>query len=76
MTMKKLITLIFFILLIPFTTKAQLSVMDREYFPDNYIGLIGGIGLTSYNGTLSFLSNQFNCEPYNFNSNGEYQVNV
>ena len=74
MTMKKLILL--FILLVPITTKAQISVMFREYSPDNldnFIGLTGGIGLVSYTGTFSFFS-KVDCEPYNFSAGT--QVNV
>ena len=73
MIMKKIILL--FIFLVPITAKAQLSVMDREYSMD-FIGLTGGIGLVSYNGTLSFFSDQVDCEPYNFSANSGSQANV
>ena len=71
-TMKKVIILLSFILLLPFTAKSQVSVMDDVELPDRFIGLTGGVGLVSYTGSFLLFGNEVDCEPYNFKANTEF----
>jgi hypothetical protein len=75
-TMKKIIILLGFILLVPFTAKSQVSVMDEPDLPNRFIGLTGGVGLVSYTGSFLLLGNEVDCEPYNFKTNTEFQTNL
>ena len=75
-TMKKLAILLCFILLVPLVAKGQGSVMDENYFFNHFIGLTGGIGLISYNGSLSLFNEQVDCDSYNFYAKNEFQTNV
>jgi hypothetical protein len=72
--MKKIIILLSFILLVPFTAKGQVSVMDERYFLNRFIGLTVGVG--SYSGSISFYADQVDCEPYNFKTNNEFQTKL
>jgi hypothetical protein len=74
--MKKLLILLCFVLLVPFTAKSQLSVVFREYFPGCFIGLTGGISLTSHTGSVLLFDKRDDCDPYSFNANSAYQANV
>jgi hypothetical protein len=65
-----------FILLVPFTAKSQMSVMDREYIP-TYIGLTVGVGLVSYTGTVSAIyygDDGVKCVD-DFNSKSGFELN-
>ena len=70
--MKKIIILLSFILLLPFTAKSQVSVMDDIELPDRFIGFTGGVGLVSYTGSFLLFGAQVDCEPYNFKTNTEF----
>jgi len=64
------------ILLVPFTAKSQVSVMDEGDFFDYFIGVTAGIGLTSYTGSVSFYADQAeDCDPYHFNSKSGFETN-
>jgi hypothetical protein len=52
------------VLLIPLTSRGQISVMDREYYPDLYIGVIGGYGLNTYKGTYLTFENTNECGKF------------
>ena len=52
------------VLLIPLTSRGQISVMDREYYPDLYIGVIGGYGLNTYKGTYTTFESTNECGKF------------
>jgi hypothetical protein len=73
--MKKIIILLGFILLFTFTAKSQELVMDEKYLLNNFVGVIAGIGLTSYTGSVSFYADRVDCEPYGFSSKSGIETN-
>lgn len=62
--MYKLRILLVLALLFPLTSRGQISVLDREYFPDLYIGVMGGYGLNTYKGTFSTFENSTECGKF------------
>lgn len=61
MSKLRLWLLLFFI---PLISRGQTSVLDREYFPDLYVGIIGGYSIHSYKGTLSTFENNNECGTF------------
>lgn len=56
--------LLVLVLLFPLTSRGQISVLDREYFPDLYIGVMGGVGFNTYKGTFSTFENSNECGKF------------
>jgi hypothetical protein len=85
-SMKKIIILLSFILLVTFTAKSQISILDETQLPvikeketvslNHFIGLTGGGGLVSYTGSFLLFGNEVDCDPYNFKTNTEFQKNL
>ena len=76
LSMKKIIVLLSFILLVPFMAKSQVSVLDETVFLNRFIGVTAGVGLISYTGSVSFYADKVNCEPYRFNSKSGSEINL
>ena len=74
--MQKLILVLYLSLLVTFTAKSQLSIMDDEYTHNCFIGITGGIGLTSYSGLFVLFGDRVDCEPYTFKSKSGFNSNV
>jgi len=53
--------LLFFI---PLISRGQTSVLDREYFPDFYIGIIAGYSMHTYKGTISTYEKSNECGTF------------
>ena len=62
--MPKLRLVIMLALILPFISNAQISVLDREYFPDLYIGVLGGYGMDNYTGTFSTFEGSNECGKF------------
>lgn len=58
------IKFLFLLIFIPLISRGQISVLDREYFPDMYLGIIGGYGLNTYKGTFSTYENKNECGKF------------